>query len=351
MTPFASPIIGPRERELVNQVLASGRLTENRMCERFTAKLVERTGRHVCLTSNGSTALHAALLAVGVGPGDQVILPACTYIATLNAVQLTGATPVVVDVDPSDWAMVATRRYFNSATKAVMPVSLYGVDRSREIAGEVKEHFIATGQRIHVIADRAEDIPCESACDIDCYSFHGSKVVTTGEGGAVACRDPLIYDRAWSLCHQATDGPGKYTHKGWGANYRLNELAAAIGVAQMERLDEFLAKRQQVFDWYSVLLPDWCIRQSPENQNGLWAVAVHIPTPRRYSSVKIALDAADIEYRCVFPPVHLAPHFNGVAHSTPVASDLSRWGLVLPTHCGLTEQTVEFICDTIRGAE
>lgn len=351
MTPFAQPILGPREKELVNEVLASGRLTENRMCERFTTKLVERTRRHVCLTSNGSTALHAALVALGVGPGDQVVLPACTYIATLNAVQLTGATPVVVDVDPSDWTMLSPRQYFNSATKVVMPVSLYGVDRSHEIAGEVEGHFVATGQRIYTIADRAEDAPCESECDIDCYSFHGSKVVTTGEGGAVACRDPLLHDRVWSVVHQATDGPGRYTHKGLGFNYRLNELAAAIGVAQMERLDEFVAKRKEIFAAYDAFLPDWCIRQSSEHQSGYWAFAIQIPQPRLYAAVKSALKAADIEFRPVFPPVCDAPHFSGICQSAFTARDLARWGLVLPTHCVLTEQSVEFICDTIRSAE
>lgn len=351
MTPFAQPILGPRERELVNQVLASGRLTESRMCERFVSLLEDRTSKHVTLTSSGTSALHAALLAVGVGPGDEVICPATTYAASMNAIMMCGAVPVIVDVDPAHWTLLDPTKHITPRTKAILPVALFGSDCHMVAVDAAHRHFVATGQRVYVVYDRAEDTIGTSLADIDVFSFYASKVICTGEGGAIACKDVAHHDRAWSLCHQASEGPGTYRHVGLGFNYRLNELAAAVGVAQMERLDEFMAKRKDVFDWCDHYLPDWCIRQSAEHQSGFWAVAIHIPVPRKYAAVKAALQAADIEFRPVFPPVCDAPHFSGIAHGVGTARDLARWGLVLPTHCGLTERAVEFVCDTIRSAE
>lgn len=351
MIPFASPIIGPRERELVNEVLASGRLTESKMCERFVSLLEERTSKRVTLASSGTTALHAALLAVGVGPGDEVICPATTYAASMNAIMMCGAVPVVIDVAQNDWTLIDPSPYITPRTKAIVAVNLYGAACDKIAVDAAHKHFVATGQRVYVVYDRAEDTISTSLADVDVFSFYASKVVCTGEGGAIACKDIAHHDRAWSLCHQASAGPGTYRHLSLGFNYRMTELQAAIGVAQMERLDEFMLKRMDVFSWYEKHLPLWCVRQWPENQSGYWAVAIHIPVPRKHLAVKEALRAADIEFRCVFPPVHLAPHFSGIAHPTPVANDLARWGLVLPTHCGLTEEAVSFICDTIRGAE
>jgi perosamine synthetase len=351
MISFGCPIIGPRERELVNQVLASGRLTESKMCERFASLLEERTSKHVTLTSSGTSALHAALLAVGVGPGDEVITSATTYAASMNAIMMCGAVPVIVDVDPAHWTLLAPTKHITPRTKAILPVALFGSDCHMVAVDAAHRHFVATGQRVYVIYDRAEDTIGTSLADVDVFSFYASKVICTGEGGAIACKDIAHHDRAWSLCHQASAGQGTYRHVGLGYNYRLTELQAAIGVAQMERLDEFVAKRKEIFAAYDAFLPPWCIRQSPEHQSGFWAFAIQIPQPRLYAAVKVALKAADIEFRPVFPPVCDAPHFSGIQHGRSTAADLARWGLVLPTHCGLTEQAVEFICDTIRGAE
>jgi perosamine synthetase len=344
-------MIGPRERELVNQVLASGRLTESKMCERFVSLLEERTSKHVTLASSGTTALHAALLAVGVGPGDEVITSATTYQATCNAIMMCGAVPVVVDVDPAHWTLLNPGKYITPRTKAIVPVNLYGSDCHMVAVDAAHKHFVATGQRVYVVYDRAEDTISTSLADVDVFSFYASKVICTGEGGAIACKDIAHHDRAWSLCHQASAGQGTYRHVGLGYNYRLTEMAAAIGVAQMERLEEFAAKRKEVFLWCDHYLPPWCIRQSAEHQSGYWAFAIQIPQPRLYAAVKAALKAADIEFRPVFPPVCDAPHFAGIQHGRSTAADLARWGIVLPTHCGLTEEDVLMVCNTIRSAE
>ena len=361
------PQIGLKEREYVTQVLDSGQLTQGPWVERFGYELADRVypdgDGHAIPVSSGTAALHVALLACGVGRGDEVIIPATTFVATLNAVLYCGATPVVADVNANSWTLdhddVAWR--ITKKTKAIVPVHLYGVpaDPCLDLVLEVHRR---TGRRIYVVEDCAEAVgatmhgsPVGSVGDAGAFSFYGSKTLTTGgEGGAVTTEDFFIAERASHLQGQAMTGE-RYVHDTVGFNYRMTEMQAAFGVAQLERLDANLARRKQIFEWYGARLPEEFRRQAidPDDGHGYWAFAFYKPY-----GTKGALDARGVaermlalgvETRPIFPPVSSFPY--ALRGAVPMrAQSLHEHGLVLPTHCGLTEEDVEKVCHALKEA-
>jgi len=341
------PQIGALEREYVNAVLAGGRLTEGEWCRRFAESLEAAVGSHCIPVSSGTAALHLALLAVGVQPGDEVIVPALTYVATANAVLMCRAKPVVADVDEKTWTISehSVSMRLSRRTRAIMPVHLYGVP-APSMHDIVSGVYRRTGRRVAVVEDCAEALGVVPTGDAAAWSFYGSKTITTGEGGAVSCSDPLVYDRAWHLAHQGQTSR-RYEHDTLAWNYRMTELQAALGVAQMERLDEFLARREQVFAWYDARLAGRFTRQQCSGRHCYWAYAILVPGR---DAAAAAMLEAGVETRPVFLPVHhhrhLAPH--GTYCET--ASRISASGLVLPTHCGLTEEDVDTVCKELFRA-
>lgn len=353
------PQIGQREREYAERVLASGRLTEGPWVDLLAKRLAATIGRPATPMSSGTAALHVALLACGIGPGDEVIVPATTYVATANAVLMAGATPVVADVSLSTWTLSpeSVRECLTAATRAVLPVHLYGVPADIGAIDDVLDgHYRRTGRRIYVVEDCAEALGAATPQgrvgtlgDAAAFSFYASKTITTGgEGGAVAWADHRIGDRAEHVSHQSMT-TRRYVHDCLGWNYRMTELQAAVGVAQLERLDEFLDKRRQLFDWYDQRLPNGMARQQCGDRmtHGYWAYAALVG--RSAGLVAAALADVGVESRPVFPPLGTFPHI-GRRNGTPIAAGIHRNGLVLPTHCGMTERDVERVCDALRAA-
>lgn len=346
--------IGERERRLVAEVLDSGRLTRGPMSERLDAAISSWLGRSAYAVSSGTAALHLALLGCGVGPKDEVIVPATTFVATYNAVRYVGATPVVVDVDSKTWMPThgQVERAITRRTKAIMAVHLYGVP-SFTFNSLVHAHYRSTGRRIYVIEDCAEAIGARISGDlvgrwgdVAAFSFYGSKTVTTGgEGGAVAWTDPVIGDRMKHLAGQAQTR-NRYEHDTVGYNYRLTELQAAVGLAQFERLDEFLAARRQVCEWYDGLLHPRFGRQqvAKDDTSGHWAFAVYRP-PMQARVIERRLAESGIETRPIFPAVERDYDRIRVAHS------LHHHGLVLPTHAGLSMGDVARVCEELHRAD
>lgn len=348
------PYVGERERELVAQVLASGQLTRGPFCERFEDAFGSWLGRPAHAVSSGTAALHLALLGCGIGRGDEVIVPATTFIATYNAIRYVGATPVVVDVNSKTWmpdpGIVESR--ITPKTKAIMVVHLYGAPGYVHQDTVVK-HYRRTGKRIYVIEDCAEalgaqisGVKCGLWGDVAVFSFYGSKTITTGgEGGAVAWGDPMIGLRMKHLAGQAqTDR--RYHHDCVGFNYRMTEMQAAFGLAQLEQLDAFLGARRTVFDWYDAMLPGNFERQQvhKDDTHGCWAYAVAGRYTHRMHAraVERRLESSSIETRPIFPPVV-------EDYDLRVAWELHHHGLVLPTHTGLTEEDVEKVCRGLRN--
>ena len=354
MIAYGKATIGERERALLREVLDSGQFTRGQMCERFDAAFSGWLGRPAYAVSSGTAALHLALLGCGVGKGDEVIVPATTFIATYNAVKYVGAKPVVVDVDERTWMPRAgtVERRITDRTKAIMAVHLYGAP-SHTYGSIVDEHFCRTGRRIYVIEDCAEalgasisGIRCGLWGDVAAFSFYGSKTITTGgEGGAVAWSDPVIGRRMVHLAGQAQTGQ-RYVHDTVGFNYRMTEMQAAVGLGQLERIDEFLTARKMVFDWYDASLPDKYLRQavSKDDTHGYWAYAV-VRRPMHARVVERRMAEAGIETRPIFPAVKRDYESIRVAH------DLHHHGLALPTHVGLTKADVERVCKELVNAD
>ena len=366
MISCGEPQIGEAEIAAVSEVLRSGRITRGEECERFEQALREQlNARGVLAVSSGTAALHLALLAVGVQPGDEVIIPATTFVATANAVLYCRAKPVIVDVDRKTWTIdtSAVRRVMNKKTKAIVPVHLYGVPADvGSLMLMCDDHYCRTGREVAIVEDAAEALGAQhmgrdvgAIGDAAALSFYGSKTITTGEGGAVVYHGGRVGLRAWYLHGQAQEVTKRYWHGCLGFNYRMTEMQAALGRVQLERLEVFLDKRREVFGWYDELLPDTFERQKigESDRHGCWAYAVikEYHGEMNAEVVSQRMLAAGVETRPVFYPLSRMPHLQGAAIGEPYAAHrLNKYGLVLPTHCGLTREDVEKVCHELKKA-
>ena len=309
----------------------------------------------MCIRDSGTTALHLALVAIGIGPGDEVIVPALTYIASANAVVYCGATPVFADVeadtlnlDPADIEHRITER-----TKAIIPVHLYGhpADMTAIMA-------IAERHGLTVIEDAAEahgarvnGRPVGSLAHMGTFSFFGNKIVTTGEGGAVTTDDDELNARLRLLRGQGMDSNKRYWFSEIGFNYRMTNVAAAIGVAQLERIEQMLGRRREIAARYTELLaPVAGITlpvERPDARRVAWLYTVMIDgfsTEQRNELIDL-LKADGIETRPVFYPLHLMPpYITEPVASFPIAERLGAEGISLPTHMLLSDEDVSTVC-------
>lgn len=355
MIPFSEVTIGIEEREAVLRVLDSGRLTRGPVCEEFEDSLEAATGQWCHVVSSGTAALHLALLGVGVRPGDEVIVPATTFVATANAVLYCGATPVVVDVDPKSWTICDHwTACVTKKTKAVIPVHLYG-NPAPSLRAWRDDYYQRTGRHIAIVEDAAESLGCRRSGirphgDATAYSFYGSKTITTGEGGAVSWNDGRIGRRIMHLAAQAQTE--RYQHDTLGFNYRMTELQAAIGIEQLKKLPQFLAARRLVFDTYLELLPRGFRPQTvhKDDTHSCWAFAVTQDLPKVNGRELVRrMHQLGVECRPIFPPVSSFPHVakKGVIGGGVTASLLHDHGIVLPTHPHLRRSDIEKVCESL----
>jgi perosamine synthetase len=354
----AKPVLNGNERKYVLECLDANQLSMGPMVARFEQAFAEYVGtRYAVAVSSGTAALHLALLALGVGPGDEVIVPALSFVATANAVRYCGATPVFVDVKPDTWCIDTeqVKASRSERTKAILPVSLYGhpVDWGAlvDIAGRlpfVEDAAEALGARFH---DRIwpDDMTAHvgSLSELACFSFYANKLITTGEGGMITTDDSDLVTRLRSLRGQGQHPERRYWHTELGYNYRMTDLQAAVGLGQLENIDWHLERRREVAHWYHTQLEGVTVQlQAPWAVSSNWMVAVLLPENRCPSCVAEELLAKGIETRPVFPPLHTLPMYN-TGQRLPVAEDISRRGLVLPTHANLTEADVQTVCDAL----
>jgi perosamine synthetase len=311
---------------------------------------------HGLAVTNGTVALHLALLALGVGAGDEVIVPDLTFAATVNAVLYCNATPVIVDVDPTTWTMSLEQieRAFTPRTKAIIPVHLYG--RPAAIGPIVA---FARERGCHVIEDCAEAHGARyqgravgQFGDVSCFSFYANKIVTTGEGGMCLTNSA---DLAATI-HELRDhgaAPGQsYWHERVGYNYRMTNLQAAIGSRQLWRIDETLARNQRLEQLYRHFLADIPGVSFPPSlpedcEPVVWLVSVRVPVEARNRLIKAA-HLNDIELRPFFNSISSMPPYDKYARSCPHSMALSRTGILLPTSSAVDEQVAAKIAGIFR---
>ena len=303
---------------------------------------------------NGTAALHVALLALGIGSGDEVIVPTLTYIAAVNAITYTGATPVFVDSRPDTWQMDPedVARKITSRTKAIMVVHLYGQPCDMDALTK-----IAQAHKLYLVEDCAEAFGARynqdlagTFGDVAAFSFYGNKTITTGEGGMVVTKDDKLAERARHFRGQGLADNREYWHDVVGYNYRMTNICAAIGLAQLERADEFLSKKRALAKKYQEQLAGLPIavhREAPNTVHSYWMISILVEKATDRDPLRDHLRDKGIETRPLFYPAQTMPIYAAKRAPFPVADDLSRRGINLPSWPGLTDAQVQTITSSI----
>lgn len=356
--PVYEPVLGPDVRANVLDCLDSNWISSRgKYVDQFESEFRQFVGaRHAASVSNGTVALHLAMLALDIGPGDEVIVPTFTYIASVNAIAYVGATPVFVDSVAATWQPDPddVRRKLGARTKAILVVHLYGQPAPMEAIME-----IARERGLAVIEDCAEGIGSRignhhvgTFGDIATWSFFGNKTITTGEGGMVTTdRDEL--DRSIrKLKGQGLAGDREYWHDVVGYNYRMTNICAAIGVAQLPHASEFLARKREIAQTYRdgvAGLPISFLWEAAGTTNSFWMNCIAVADPAARDPLRKHLAADEIETRPAFYPAHTMPMYTKfAAGSYPVAENLAASGLNLPSSPALTHGDVARVNDSIR---
>jgi perosamine synthetase len=357
--PVYEPWLGAREEALVLEAVQSGWISSlGKFIGQFEEEFAAYCGcKYGISTSNGTTALHLALHALGVGAGDEVIVPTLTFIASANSVAYTGARPVFVDVDPVTWTIdpqdVAAR--ITPRTRAIMPVHLYGqmapMPELRDLAGRHGLWLVEDAAEAHGAA--IGSVRAGAWGTIGSFSFYGNKIITTGEGGMLTTDDAALAARCRQLRDHGMPPERRYWHDEIGFNYRMTNMQAAVGVAQMERIDEFVARKRAIAARYAARLADvpgvTLAAERPGTTSVYWMIALLVepPFPLDRDQLIVALRAAGIDSRPFFYPLDTLPPYMA-ATPRPVAQSLSRRGLNLPSAPRLTDAQVDYICATLR---
>jgi len=356
MIPLYRPYLSGSERDYVLQCVDSTWISyRGEFVSRFETDFGNFVGiRHATTVCNGTVALHLALVALGVGPGDEVIVPTLTYVASVNAIVHCGAKPVFVDslqgtwqVDPSD-----IRRKITDRTKAVMVVHIYGGACDME---EISS--ICRTRHLCLIEDCAEafgtyfaDQHVGTFGDIATFSFFGNKTITTGEGGMVVTNDARLIAKAYHLKTQGVAPNREYWHDVAGYNYRMTNICAALGVAQLEHAEQILAMKRQVASWYHQKLSGLpvTLQSEPERcRQSWWMNSLLTNDAGERDSLREVLRVEGVETRPFFYPAHVLPHYADGLHF-PMAEFLSARGINLPSFPQLLERDVDRVCDAIR---
>ena len=359
--PVAQPTLGERELVYVTECILSGWISST---GRFVTEFEKRCAEfcrvpHAISTSNGTTALHLALLALGIGPSDEVIVPTLTFIASANAVTYTGARPVFVDSEPLSWNMdpAAVERAITPRTKAVMAVHLYG-----HMADMKRLRDICSRHKLFLVEDAAEAFgataggqPAGSLGDIATFSFYGNKIITTGEGGMVLTADRKLAEHCRLLRDHGMSPQRRYWHPVLGYNYRMTNLQAAVGVGQMEKIGAIVAAKRRIAASYIAALagiPGLSMPQEPtDTQSVYWLNSICVD-PKVFGAdrdaVMSALKERGIETRPVFPVVHQQPIYAGSHAPMPVAERLSAHGLSLPSDATLNAGEIQRVADALQ---
>jgi perosamine synthetase len=358
--PVSQPAIGEREIKYVSDAVASGWVSSlGHYIEDFERSFAEFCGTdYAVAVSNGTTALHLALAALDIRAGMEVIVPDLTFVATANAVAYTGATVVTVDIEAESLCINpdAIRAAITPRTRAIIPVHLYGQPAAM---GALLE--IARKHDLLVIEDAAEAHGASiggrrvgSFGDCGIFSFYGNKIITSGEGGMLTTSSLDIRDRAKRLRDHAMSPERRYWHTEVGFNYRMTNLQAALGLAQLERIGEFLAKRDLIMGWYREELASEARcrlnRVVGNSRSAYWMVCAEIDglTYAARETLMRDLKADGVDSRPYFYPMSDMPMYRRA--DTPVAHHISQQGINLPTYFDLTREEVGVVCEALRRA-
>ena len=361
--PVASPLLTGNEKAYVLDCIESSWISScGKYVEMFERTFADFCGvRYAVSCNSGTAALHIALLALGIGAGDEVIVPTLTFVATANAVTYCGARPRFVDVEPDTWTLDPglVEAKITPRTKAILPVHLYGHVANMDAITE-----IARKHNLFVVEDAAEAHGAEfrgrrvgSLNDAAAFSFYGNKIVACGEGGMMVTDSERLARCAAQLRGQGVDSKKRYWFPIIGYNYRMPNLAAAVGLAQLERIDCHLNRRREVASWYRDNLGDlpgirWQVQKDGRgNVDWLFTITLNEPIRVTRDDVIDRLSKRGVETRPVFHPMHTLPPYQEMGREDgdfPVAEQVASSGLSLPTWAGLQRDDVTYVCEALR---
>lgn len=356
MIPIYQPYLSGREREYVNQCLDSTWISsKGEFIGRFEHEFANYVGaEYATAVCNGTVAIHLALEALGIGPGDEVIVPTLTYVASVNTIIQAGAKPVFVDsleqtwqIDPDD-----VKRKISPKTKAIMVVHLYGLPCDMDaITAITKEYgLLLVEDCAEAFGTRYKGRHVGTFGDVATFSFFGNKTITTGEGGMVVAKYKAVIDRAYHLKNQGVSLTREYWHDEVAFNYRMTNICAAIGLAQLEQADSILARKRDIAAWYREGLTGLPLRthdECPDTVHAFWMCSIVVDDPAARQPLREHLKQAGIETRPLFYPAHTLPHCSTNA-SFPVAESIGSRGINLPSYPALTQHEVEQVIRSIH---
>ena len=356
--PIYQPSLLGNEKKYVMDCLDSSWISSK---GKYVSKFEQEFSKYInvqyaATVSNGTVAIHLALLALGIGEGDEVIVPTLTYIASVNAIQYTGATIVFVDSLLGTWQMDPedVKKKITTKTKAIMAVHLYG--HPCEMDSLVS---IAKSNGIFLIEDCAEAFGTlyknkhvGGFGDISTFSFFGNKTITTGEGGMVVTNNATLFDRSVHLKGQGLAKHRQYWHDIVGYNYRMTNICAAIGLAQLEQAETFISKKIKVANLYTKYLKDVDVKIHEvigDVKHSYWMFSILVETPEIREKLRAHLDSEGIETRPLFYPVHTMPMYATKFQHFENAEFLGWRGINLPSYPDLTEQNIIDITQSVKN--
>jgi len=357
--PLVQPLFNGNEKKYLNDCVESGWISsQGSYVSKFEKTFGKYTGnKNTLAVSNGTAALHLALSSLGIGPGDEVIIPDFTFAAVINAVIYVGATPVFIDINDDDLTINADliSSKITKYTKAIIAVHLYGyacnMDKIMEIAKK---------NSLFIIEDCAEALGTEyknvhvgSFGDAGTFSFFGNKTITTGEGGMVQFKKKSYLIEAKKLRDHGMSSKKKYWHEKVGFNYRLTNIQSAVGLAQMERVKDFVAKKREIAFTYSRYLKGFDKIQLPYDgklvKNSYWLYTIVLAKSLHKHRDKIIslLKENDIEVRPTFNPLHLMPPYKDFFSNNNLKNSISisKRGISLPSSVNMDSDEIQFVCD------
>ncbi len=365
--PVYTPSFTGNELAYVTECIRSGWISaEGPFTGRFEDAFARSVSRaHGISVCNGTAALELALRSAGVGAGDEVIVPAFSIVSCTAAVLRCGATPVLVDSDARTWNMhpelVAER--LTARTKAVLAVHTYGLPADIEALAS-----LAASRGMVLLEDAAEahgarafGQPCGSFGTLSVFSFYANKAITTGEGGMVLTNDPLLAERCRSFRNLCFGDRHRFRHEELGNNFRMSALSAAVGLAQLEKLEEVTRLKRRNASLYRQRLSALDVLELPlertsfaENVYWVFGVVLKEGAPRPVEDVRKRLSTAGVATRQFFWPMHEQPVFQKMGlfgdEQYPVAESLARRGFYLPMGLDLTEEDIDFVCNALSEA-
>ena len=364
--PVNEPLLNGNEEKYLLEGIRTGWISsEGPFVKQFEEQFATRMGRkYGVAVSNGSVALDAAVAALGIGKGDEVIMPTFTIISCAAAVVRAGAVPVVVDCDPVTWNMdvAQVEARITPQTKAIMVVHVYGLpvdmDPVLEIARKCGLKVIEDAAEMHGQTYKGK--PCGGFGDISTFSFYPNKHVTTGEGGMIVTDDPALAEKCRSLRNLCFKPEQRFVHDELGWNFRMSNLQAALGVAQLERLDEFVQRKRRMGAHYTKLLADTPGIQLPlahtgdaaENIYWVYGLVLDDSVPFDAKEAMVRLGKLGIGSRPFFWPMHEQPVFRKMGlfagESYPVAERIARRGFYIPSGLALTEEQIERSAEAVK---